>query len=184
MPEIFMIVAVNVNNNGIGYQGNIPWNIPCDLKHFSQITSQSSDPEKKNVIIMGSRTWDSLPKKPLSQRLNVVITNTRSSIEGAIVCKNIQHSLEFVRENEKFIDKVFIIGGERLYQEALEMNIVTKIYVTRIMFTYDVPCDCYFPYNQLETKYGYSLTQVSEPIVHKDIIYDYAVYEQKEKLIV
>ena len=65
---ISAIVAVD-NNWGIGYNGNLLEHIPDDLKYFKQLTSNK-------MVVMGRKTWDSLPIKPLPDRLNIVITNT------------------------------------------------------------------------------------------------------------
>ena len=65
---IAAIVAVN-NNWGIGYNGDLLEHIPADLKNFRKLT-------ENNIVVMGRKTWDSLPKKPLLNRSNIIITNT------------------------------------------------------------------------------------------------------------
>ena len=62
---ISAIVAVD-NNWGIGYNGKLLENIPNDLKHFKELTTN-------NIVVMGSKTWDSLPNKPLPNRFNIII---------------------------------------------------------------------------------------------------------------
>ena len=78
---ISAIVAVD-NNWGIGYNGNLLEHIPEDLKHFKTITTN-------HTVVMGSKTWDSLPKKPLLNRINIIISNKGNLLleNGAIRLK-------------------------------------------------------------------------------------------------
>ena len=69
--KINMIVACR-SNNGIGFQNSIPWFIKSDLKYFSKLTKGNGN----NAIVMGRKTWDSLPLKPLPKRENIIITNS------------------------------------------------------------------------------------------------------------
>ena len=73
-----MIVAVDLNN-GIGKNGTIPWKIPDDLKRFSKLTKGSGN----NAMIMGRKTWESLPKKPLPFRDNLILSSTISIEENS-----------------------------------------------------------------------------------------------------
>ena len=105
---IAAIVAVDANW-GIGYNGDLLEYIPEDLKYFKTLTTG-------NIVIMGRKTWDSLPRKPLPNRLNMVITNQTKSngcdlINGEwmkLSMDNIKFQLEY---NNKEYDKYFIIGG-------------------------------------------------------------------------
>lgn len=69
-----IIVAADINN-GIGKNGKLPWNIPDDLRIFRTITTNST-------VIMGRKTWESLPVKPLKNRHNIVISNTLDLLDG------------------------------------------------------------------------------------------------------
>ena len=66
---MFEIITAIDQNNGIGKNNSIPWNLPKDLKHFKDITENS-------FVIMGRNTWNSLPKKPLPNRINIIISST------------------------------------------------------------------------------------------------------------
>ena len=76
-----LILACDLKG-GIGYQNKLPWHIPLDLSRFKSLT-------KNGVVVMGRKTWESLPKKPLPNRVNVVISNTLKDLDNAIVLPNI-----------------------------------------------------------------------------------------------
>jgi dihydrofolate reductase len=70
------IVVAATPTGGIGINGQLPWTIPADLKYFKRVTSEAA-PGKQNAVIMGRKTWASIPAKfrPLSDRLNVVLSS-------------------------------------------------------------------------------------------------------------
>ena len=74
--KFHLVLAVSLPEFGIGANGKLPWHLPEDMKHFKQITSNTIDSSKRNAVIMGRKTWDSIPSKfkPLQNRLNVVLT--------------------------------------------------------------------------------------------------------------
>ena len=69
------VIIATTSSGGIGFNNKLPWNIPEDLRNFKRITSFVNDKSKKNAIIMGRATWESLPVKPLPNRLNIILTN-------------------------------------------------------------------------------------------------------------
>lgn len=73
--KLSLVVAMCNSNRGIGVNGTIPWRLPKDMKHFANVTSYTSDPNKMNAVVMGRLTWLSIPKnfRPLPNRLNVFI---------------------------------------------------------------------------------------------------------------
>lgn len=99
------IIAAVSPEGVIGVANDIPWYYPADLKRFKRLTLGST-------IIMGRRTWESLPKKPLPKRRNVVIT--RSRIEGVDCFTDVEAALATCQGD------VWFIGGARLYQEAMQ----------------------------------------------------------------
>ena len=76
---LYSIILACTFDGGIGYNNNIPWNIRNELFLFRQITG-NKDQFKQNVIIMGKKTWDSLPRKPLKDRINIIITSDKNFI--------------------------------------------------------------------------------------------------------
>lgn len=120
-----IVVAMNAYSI-IGVNGTIPWNVPEDLKRFFQITLLG-------IVVMGRKTFQSLPNGPLPHRINVVVTHNPEIYEST-------EQLYFVGENDVFsliqrlretqARSVFIIGGEEIYKLFLPR--VNKIYMTLI----------------------------------------------------
>lgn len=143
MPKkpIDLIVALD-KNNGIGKDGTIPWHIPEDLKRFSRLTRTTTDPDKHNAVIMGRKTWESLPEKfrPLPNRTNVVLTLSDSEFPGATAVHSFCDALGFVDHNPA-VERIFVIGGAAVYKNAIKY--ADSIYVTALDI--EVVCDVFFP---------------------------------------
>lgn len=167
---ISAIVAVD-NNWGIGYNGELLEKIPEDMKYFKELTTNS-------VVIMGRKTWDSLPKKPLPNRVNIVITNQTKSIIGCdlvngeymkLNLKNLIFQLEHNNNNINY----FIIGGGQIYKELLPY--CEKVYLTKIHKSFD-NVDTYFPnLNELDDwcfKCSYGVK------TYKDFTYEFMEYDR------
>lgn len=129
--EIGIIVALD-ENNGIGREGDLLCHLPNDLKHFKEVTTG-------HTIIMGRRTYESLPKGALPNRINVVITQDRPDhYPGCIVVRTVEEALTHCKEGEK----VFIIGGGQLYRTTF--GLADRLYLTRIHHTFS-DADTFFP---------------------------------------
>ena len=136
---ISAIVAVD-SNWGIGYNGDLLEHIPEDLKYFKQLTSG-------NVVVMGRKTWDSLPKKPLPNRLNFVITSQTQNngcdlVNGEWILISMENMIFQLENNNHDYDNYFIIGGGTIYKELLPL--CDRVYVTKINKTHE-NVDSYFP---------------------------------------
>ena len=128
--DIHLIWAQDFNG-GIGKNGQLPWHIPEDLKNFKKLTLNST-------IIMGRKTWDSLPFKPLPKRRNIILSRNKSidifgdSIDqetcNVEVYSNVVDCIS-VLKNES-IDKVFIIGGSSIYK--LFFDYANQLHITFI----------------------------------------------------
>ena len=92
------------SNGGIGKGGNLPWHIPEDLKNFKQLTINST-------VVMGRKTWDSLPVKPLPKRRNIVLSKSKQV--SAETFKSYEECMEHLKKNN--LKKIFIIGGRSVY---------------------------------------------------------------------
>lgn len=116
MTEATVSLIVAVARNGvIGRGGDLPWRLSSDLKLFRRLTMGKP-------IIMGRRTWQTLRKKPLDGRDNIVVTRDRSFVaEGAIVTHSIEQALDAARKAAaaRAIDEIMVIGGAEIYREAL-----------------------------------------------------------------
>lgn len=133
-------IVVIAENGAIGKDGGLLCHLPADLKHFKEITMG-------HTIIMGRRTWESLPKGALPGRKNVVITRNANFIAPGA---DVYHSLEKALEATKDDGKRFIIGGGMLYREAFSMTDVLHLTMLHASFP---DADTYFPeFNKDEWK--------------------------------
>ena len=135
---INLIVAIN-KNNGIGMLNKIPWRLPSDLRYFKEITNSLGS----NSVIMGRKTWDSLPFKPLPGRQNIVLTTNPTTIEKR-VDTTVATSFEDLEDKIKEIDCTnnWVIGGEDIYKYFINKP-VRNLYITRVHN--DRECDAFFP---------------------------------------
>ena len=114
--EVNLIVAIG-KDGAIGKNGDLIWKIPQDLKRFKQLTTG-------HPVIMGRKTWESLPKKPLPNRRNIIITkNPEYKADGAETMNSIEEALKKIADETSFI-----IGGAQIYREFLPY--ASRIYLT------------------------------------------------------
>ena len=145
-----IIVACKADDGGIGKDGGIPWSIKADMKHFREITTHTQDSQKCNAIIMGRNTWESLNRKPLPNRINIVISRTTQRVPGAFVFPSLDAALAFTANETTLIETTFVIGGQALYNEALTHRDLHKVYLTRVYLgTNDIRCDRFFPIDNI-----------------------------------
>src|SRR5215472_8223759 len=110
MTAIVMVLAV-AEDGVIGAGGTIPWRIPEDMKRFKALTMGKP-------LVMGRKTWDSFPKKPLPGRTNIVITRDKSfTAPGAVVVHSFDEAL--ARAAAESADEIAIVGGAEIYSAAL-----------------------------------------------------------------
>ena len=140
--KIYIIVATD-KNNGIGKDGKLPWHFSKDMDFFMNTTMETIEFDKKNMVVMGRKTWESIPDKfrPLQNRVNAIITRkTDYEAEGALICNSLGEAIRKA-ELDDTIESIFIIGGAEIYE--LSMDIAHGIYKTEIEKEYD--CDTHFP---------------------------------------
>lgn len=128
------IIVACCEKQGIGYKNTLPWHFKKDLKYFAKLTKGNGN----NAIVMGKNTWNSLPRRPLPGRDNLVLSTT---LDGDNCFKNIKQLKEYI--NNKNYDEVWIIGGSQIYQQFIEDNDVKRIYLTNVERNYE--CDTFFP---------------------------------------
>ena len=127
---ISIIVAVS-EDLGIGKNNELLWHLPEDLKRFKKLTYGKT-------VIMGKRTWESLPKKPLPGRKNVVITNIpHEIINDAVTAYSIEDALSKCEKDAE----IFIIGGGSIYRQFIPL--ADRLYITHVHKK--KPADVYFP---------------------------------------
>lgn len=138
---IHVIAAVD-DKMGIGKSGGIPWKDKEDLERFKRVTTATKDPNKKNMVIMGRKTFESLRRIPLLERKNVIVTSSRM-LRGRGFVDTAYTLHEALLMADESIETIFVIGGERLFSEALKHPNLRHIDLTRIQGDYN--CDAFFP---------------------------------------
>ncbi|MCW2235459.1 dihydrofolate reductase [Azospirillum canadense] len=131
--RISLVVAV-ARNGVIGRNGTLPWHLPGDLKRFRELTMGKP-------ILMGRRTWDSLPRKPLPGRDNLVVSRSHPAGEhdGAVWFGDLDSALSWCRD--RGVPEVSVIGGAELFRETLPL--ADLIHLTRV--EQDVEGDTHMP---------------------------------------
>ena len=155
-----LIVAIG-KDGAIGRKGDLIWKISDDLKHFKALTLDHS-------VIMGRKTWESLPKKPLPNRKNIILTHNRDyKAEGAEIVYSIEDALKIAGEDP------FIIGGAEIYKAFLPYT--THLYLTLI----NDSCDDADAFLTLDLKNQWKLIDES-PVMHtpSGIDFRYLTYEK------
>ncbi|MDD6156357.1 MAG: dihydrofolate reductase [Lachnospiraceae bacterium] len=161
-----LIAAVD-QNWAIGKNNQLLVRIPADQKFFREVTTGK-------VVVMGRKTLESFPNgMPLKNRTNIVLThNPDYQVKDAIVV----HSMDELHEELKKYnsDDIFIIGGEKIYEQMLDECDVAHI--TKIEFAYDA--DAYFP--NLDEREDWELTGDSEEQTYFDLEYYFYRYERRK----
>jgi dihydrofolate reductase len=158
---ISIIVAV-AENDVIGKNNSLLWHISEDLRRFKQLT-------ENNTVIMGRKTYFSLPFRPLKNRRNIVISESLALIDGVEVVNSLQNAFELCKNDRE----VFIIGGASIYCQS--MDLADRIYLTTVYKAFDG--DTFFP--KIDTK-KWQLTDKSEVFYDKEaeLSYSYFLYNR------
>lgn len=134
--KIAMITAV-AENNAIGIDNKLPWHLPEDLRYFKTTTMGKP-------VVMGRKTFDSLRRRPLPGRTNIVMTRDSSwSHEGVEVVGNLEEAIRAASHAAKTegVKELMIIGGEQIYRQALPQT--DRLYITRVEQSFEG--DAFFP---------------------------------------
>ena len=148
------IVAATADKMGIGMNGSLPWKLPGDMNFFRKTTSTVQNVNHFNAVVMGRKTWESIPKKfrPLSGRVNVVLSKDDDAREKydipeeVLLAKSLEKGfgeLNAIRHKTP-IETVYVIGGGKIYEEAMNRGLCEHIYLTRIHKD-GIECDTFFP---------------------------------------
>lgn len=132
--------------NGIGKAGGLAWGLSADLKHFKEVTTRTGGHGQINAVIMGRKTWDSLPEKfkPLPGRLNIILTAQKGIVFPSRVLNfsSLDEALKKINQLSE-IENVFVIGGAQVYSQAIVHLACGQLYVTYLKG--DFACDVFFP---------------------------------------
>ena len=160
---ISIIVAI-AENYAIGKNNDLLWHIPADLKRFKKITLGHS-------VIMGKRTYESLPKRPLTDRENIVITDDpEDQFPGCTIIYSIEDALPLIKPEEE----AFIIGGASVYRQFLPHT--DRLYLTLVHKDFDG--DVFFP--EIDFR-EWQLLSMEDFLFDEQLgfSYSYATYQRK-----
>ena len=161
-----MIAAV-AENGVIGKDNDLVWNLPHDMKYFMDTT-------KHHYVIMGRRNFHSLPPKfsPLPNRTNIVVTHQKDfHVEGTQVVHSIDEAIALCKKDKQ--DKIFVIGGGQIYQQALSQ--AHTLYITEIHHAFEG--DTYFP--DFDKKEWKEVSRVPHPTDERHLYsFDFVVYKR------
>jgi dihydrofolate reductase len=180
------LIVATTSNLGIGIGGQLPWRLKSEMQYFARVTSRVAMPLQsshtssrplQNAVIMGRKTWMSIPPKfrPLKNRLNVVLSrqappasSTSTLQDGALWVPSLENALELLQslhaesitpEHLPSIARAYIIGGAEVYREAIESGAADSVLLTRVQGEWD--CDAFFPIN-LDTDSSWERKTVAE----------------------
>jgi dihydrofolate reductase len=143
MSVTLALVVARARNGVIGRHGALPWRLKSDMAWFKANTLGKP-------VIMGRKTWESLPRRPLPGRTNIVLTRDQSfETTGALVCENFSEAVQIAREQaeDDGVDEVCVIGGSALFEAAMPR--AGRLYLTEVLA--DVVGDVSFPpFNEAE----------------------------------
>jgi dihydrofolate reductase len=169
-----MIVAIYVaiaENGVIGREGGLPWRLSTDLKRFKSGTMGKP-------IIMGRKTWESFPKRPLPGRLNIVVTRDKTyQAEGGETVSSLEDAITLARIRARCmanVDELCVIGGGQIYAQALPL--ADRLHVTHVLGSVDG--DTVFP--EIDPEIWRLVSVEDVPAGEKDThATRYAVYERR-----
>ncbi|ORZ36767.1 dihydrofolate reductase-like domain-containing protein [Catenaria anguillulae PL171] len=153
-----LVVAVTASR-AIGKNGGLPWaRLPTDMKFFRDVTTlgMNADPAhgKQNAVIMGRKTWESIPPKfrPLPGRVNVVLTRNvdriRESLpDGVFAVSTLESAIDLLGARDgccSAINHIFVVGGGQVYADALAHPSCSRVFLTQVNEEID-GCDTWFP---------------------------------------
>ncbi len=129
--NLAVIVSMHTETRGIGRNHMIPWYLPSDLRFFREVTTAGG------VVIMGRKTWESIPLKyrPLQNRLNIVLSNCpiykQQLPTEVFLARSLPEALS-ISSNHPNNQETFVIGGESLYREALSSPLCERVLITEV----------------------------------------------------
>lgn len=161
-----LIAAVD-KNWGIGRANQLLVNIPSDKRYFKQLT-------EKNVVIMGRKTYESLPgKRALENRVNILLSTTlKEQPKGFVLVRTLEELLSLLPNYEG--KEIFVTGGQMIYETLLPY--CEEAYITKIDYAYHADRFC----PNLDQKEGWILTGVTEEETYYDLEYYFCKYKNEK----
>ncbi len=162
-PKVSFIVAALLPDLGIGNQGQLPWALKQEMKYFRKITTNTIEQGKRNAVVMGRKTYMSIPEKfrPLKDRFNIVLTRNIPALKEEMKEELAQHkdnlflsdslpkTIEALKETDK-VEEIYIIGGAEVYNQLMKKHedMIDAIYLTEITHNDKIDTDTYFLFDK------------------------------------
>lgn len=188
--SFIVIVAATAGSLGIGKNGTLPWKLAADMAYFKRVTTTTT-PGKVNAVIMGRKTWQSIPERfrPLNGRKNVVLSRNPAAREelllpdGVLLAHSLSEALLILEgpPHGNGVDKIFVIGGGSVYAEAMVSELCEKVFVTSVKSEdgrFD-DCDVHFPVLAPET---FNLVHKSEMQEEAGIKFSFEEYHRAQHI--
>ena len=168
--DVAIYVAI-AENGVIGRDNGLPWRLSTDMKRFKAGTMGKP-------VVMGRKTWESFPRRPLPGRPNIVISRDAAyRADGAETVTSLKDALTLARAKGRCmagVDEIYILGGGEIYRQAI--GIVDRLYVTHVLATFDG--DTRFP--EIDPKIWREVSSEEHPAGEKDThATRYVVYERR-----
>ncbi len=169
---VALILAID-ENNWLWKENTLAWKIKADMSYFKEITTWTISPERQNAVVMGRKTWESIPEKfrPLHHRRNYIITRDENFQGWDGHFNNLDSCLDTLISDPS-IESIYIIGGSQIYNEAINKDVADSIYLTQIFWTFD--CDVFFTW----VPDNYSLDIIGEKQEENGIFFKFLVYKK------
>jgi dihydrofolate reductase len=184
--KLNIIVAMCNKTRGMGHNKILP-HINNYNKYFQKLTMGNGN----NAIIMGRNTWQTLPKKPLFKRKNIILSSTLQHNDNASCMHNNNNNLVSVFNNfdnlilnleKQEFDDIWIIGGEKIYKLFLKHNLISKIYITSIETQNELKYNTHFPTFLSDFKLEYKSPTIEEIRVYGPTLikykYNFEIYNK------
>lgn len=173
------IVAVSISSRSergfvIGVNNELPWgrDLPADLKHFRDSTLGG-------IIVMGSKTWESLPKRPLPGRVSIVLTRNRDyEAPGAFIAHSLEEAVSICEKMKSLSNDTWVIGGEQIYRLAMESGLIDEVHLTVVRHAFNG--DSFFPFMPVN-EWDLISTESHSPDSKNRYQYDFQVYRKTVK---
>ncbi|CAK6960111.1 zgc:153031 [Scomber scombrus] len=143
------LIAAVCNDMGIGKDGKLPWNLPSEFQYFLSTVTRVSRPGKMNMMVWGKLCWYSRPENmfPLANVLHVVLSETLTTApdHAHFLCQDFGSAVRLAAQYPlaDLVETIWIVGGTRVYQDALKHPWCDLVYLTDVMADFD--CDVFFP---------------------------------------
>ncbi|XP_057693300.1 zgc:153031 [Corythoichthys intestinalis] len=143
------VIAAACKGGGIGKNGTLPWNLPSEFQYFLRHVTQVSKPGRFNLLVWGKLCWFSNPPTsfPIPNVLNAILSETMETVPdfAHFLCPDLDSAVLLAARYplSELIETIWIVGGTRVYKDALEHPWCNLVFLTDIMADFD--CDVFFP---------------------------------------